>query len=97
VSDDRRQAYKDAVAAVREVVNKFDPMGLLKIGAPEDEYDPEVAGLVRLVMRRETFDDQAVAAVWQRWFGDQHGVDGSALAAQTGDLQALQARFGAAQ
>lgn len=92
---DRRGAYGDAIAAVREVVDRFDPIGLRELGAPYDEYDPEVADLVRLVMRPEPFDEEAVDAVWRRWFGDDYSMRGSdQLAAQTRELRLLQARFG---
>jgi hypothetical protein len=33
--------------AVRTVVNREDPVGLLDAGAPEDEYDPEVGDLIK--------------------------------------------------
>ena len=37
-------------ALIKGVVDKHDPMGLLSMGAPDDEYQPEVdrlAGIVR--------------------------------------------------
>lgn len=33
--------------AARAVVNAEDPIGLLGVDAPEDEYDPEVMDLVK--------------------------------------------------
>ncbi|MFI7106768.1 hypothetical protein ACIBK9_10710 [Nonomuraea sp. NPDC050227] len=36
-------------AAVRVLINQYDPEGLLGMGAPEDEYDPEVRDLTALV------------------------------------------------
>jgi hypothetical protein len=95
VDRDRRRVYTDAVAAVREVVDRLDPIGLREMGAPEGEYDPEVDDLVRLVMRPESFDEEAVDAVWRRWFGDDYSMNGSdQLATQTRELQKLQSRFG---
>jgi hypothetical protein len=32
----------DDQAAVRVLINQYDPEGLLGMRAPEDEYDPEV-------------------------------------------------------
>jgi hypothetical protein len=67
------------------------------MGAPEDEYDPEVGDLVRLVMRPEPIDEERVDAVWRCWFGDDYSMSGTeGLTAQTRDLQSLQSRFGPA-
>gem|GEM_PF-3996983 len=33
-------------AVVTRAVNQTDPMGLLSIGAPEDEYEPEIRDLL---------------------------------------------------
>jgi hypothetical protein len=30
----------------REIVNRYDPAGLLALGTPEDEYDPEMPGVL---------------------------------------------------
>jgi len=32
------------VARVKAAVDAVEPVGLLGLGAPQDEYDPEVAG-----------------------------------------------------
>lgn len=53
---------------VRSVVDAADPEGLLELGAPADEYDPEVDDLARLVRNGEVTAD-SVLAVWERWFG----------------------------
>lgn len=45
---------------VRRIVNKHDPIGLLKIGCPSDEYDPEIRKIMPLLMKatsREEFHD----------------------------------------
>jgi len=48
-------------------VNSVDPVGLIAMGAPEDEYDPEVADLVRLRGHVVAAD---VVTVFVRWFGE---------------------------
>jgi len=85
MTDDRAKAYSEAVAAVRVVVNRVDPMGLIAMGASEDEYDPEVTDLVRLVMAPASFGPDEVDAIWTRWFGDSYTrVDNTrSLAEQT--------------
>ncbi|SEG60699.1 hypothetical protein SAMN05444920_103429 [Nonomuraea solani] len=56
-------------AAVRALINRYDPEGLLGMGAPDDEYDPEVGDLTALVCGgREEITADAVRSVWNRWF-----------------------------
>src|SRR4051794_32158898 len=95
MTDDRSKTYTDAVAAVRQVVNRIDPMGLIENGAPEDEYDAEVSDLVRLVMRPDTFGSEDVGAIWRRWFGDSFGSVDSAgsLEQLTAELHRLQEQY----
>lgn len=52
---------------VRAVVNAVDPVGLIALGCPEDEYDPEVRDIVRL---GERVTAEEVLNVFIRWFGD---------------------------
>ncbi len=52
--------------AARAVVNAEDPIGLLAIDAPVDEYDAEVMDLVKW---RAPLTADDVIAVFVRWFG----------------------------
>jgi hypothetical protein len=71
----RRSARYDAAAArVRAVVNELDPIGLLGMEAPENEYDPEVTDLVRLVLRDVPPTEDEVSEVFRRWFGEDYGT-----------------------
>ncbi|MGC5013599.1 hypothetical protein ACLQ2R_22790 [Streptosporangium sp. DT93] len=56
--------------AVRELINRYDPEGLLGMGAPDDEYDSEVRDLTALVRGREKITAGVVGSVWNRWFND---------------------------
>lgn len=38
--------HRDLRAAVSEALKAADPIGLLALGAPEDEYDPEVGTIL---------------------------------------------------
>jgi hypothetical protein len=54
---------------VRAVINKHDPMGLLRIGAPEDEYDLEVKDIV--TRRNECnmrLDPDEIRVIFEYWF-----------------------------
>jgi hypothetical protein len=59
-----RSAY---FLAARKVVNHEDPVGLLAMGAPEGEYDPEVGELTKW---RDSVTSDQVIAVFLHWFGD---------------------------
>jgi hypothetical protein len=73
-------------------VNTWGPIGLIEIAAPDDEYDHEIADLARRVIHCQRIAQQAVDAIWIRWFGDvNYGLAGSAesasFAATLGRLQ----------
>lgn len=89
----RSQKYDDAFAAVREVINRHDPEGLIEIGAPEDEYDPEVADLVRLVLGANGPNDEAVLAVWEKWFSGLPSMPPERAASIARELADLRDRF----
>lgn len=57
--------------AARAVVNAEDPIGLLDMDAPVDEYDPQVADLVKW---RKALTPDDVVDVFVRWFGDDNGL-----------------------
>jgi len=62
-----RSAY---FLAVRAVINNEDPVGLIAMGAPDDEYDPEIEDLITW---REPVSPEAVVEVFLRWFGSEAG------------------------
>jgi hypothetical protein len=74
-----RSAY---FLAVRTVVNREDPIGLLGLGCPPDEYDSEVEDLIK--WRTAVTADQ-VSAVFLRWFGENSGTIPSAMAVRIAD------------
>lgn len=41
-----REQMTDITTVVTQAVNQTDPMGLLSMGAPDDEYEPEIRELV---------------------------------------------------
>ena len=61
---------------VREVVNRHDPMNLISIGSPEDEYDPEIAEIMDAltdVASPEALSPR-LADIFHRWFGGPEHV-----------------------
>jgi hypothetical protein len=75
--DDHSMAtpYQAFVAAVARAMDDADPIGLLKTGAPSDEYSTELDTILPRLAALEELDD--VTAVlheeFQRWFGDSAG------------------------
>lgn len=57
--------------AVRAIVNEVDPVGLIEMGAPDDEYDSEVEDLIKW---REAVMADRVAEVFTKWFGPEDGA-----------------------
>lgn len=68
-----KQSQADIFFSVREIINKYDPARLIVIGAPEDEYDPEVKTIVYQLKNDQTID-QIQDLVYQefiRWFNEK--------------------------
>jgi hypothetical protein len=64
--------------AVREAVNAHDPQGLLALGAPPHEYDPEVRALTHALRRGRPATRGLVLDVMSRWSGTGEPPDESA-------------------
>lgn len=57
--------------AVRSIVNREDPVGLLDMGAPEDEYDIEVKDLIKLTRSNSApVTAKQVRVMFLYWFGE---------------------------
>jgi hypothetical protein len=69
----RKREYKRLFADVRAILNRHDPMALLAMGAPDDEYEPEVAAILpRLSRARGPADVEAIIAdEFLRWFDER--------------------------
>lgn len=81
--------FRDAVSAC---LIAHDLLGVLDLGAPENEYDPEAEDFTRLLVAGEPVTAEVVAAVWHKWFGDpgqQAPAPTQEMAALAADLQAI--------
>ncbi len=68
-----KQSHAAVFFFIREIINKHDPIGLIAIGAPEDEYDPEVKTIVYQLKDVRTIA-QMQDLVYQeflRWFEEK--------------------------
>jgi hypothetical protein len=64
-------AYGSLYADVSRLLREADPIGLIAMGAPADEYDPEVSTILpRLREARAAVDVQRIVhEEFVRWFG----------------------------
>lgn len=77
----------DYLLRARAVVNAEDPIWLLAMGAPEDEYDPEVQDLMS---RKTTITPARVREVFLKWFGGDTGrLGGPTVERLTAGLEAV--------
>jgi hypothetical protein len=62
--------YRNLVAAVKRAIDEADPIGLLDMGAPADEYALEVGTIVPRVAKAERPEEVAdiLHAEFVRWF-----------------------------
>jgi len=68
-----RREYRPLRKAVAAIIAKVDPINLLALGAPGDEYDPEVTAILPLLASARTADEVCtiVRAEFARRFGDE--------------------------
>jgi hypothetical protein len=71
VAEAPNRRYQALVAAVERAVNEADPIGLLEIGAPTDEYSPEIGTIVPRIANAQQPDDvtDVLHEEFLRWFG----------------------------
>ena len=71
-----KDGYHDHFMALRAIINRYDPIGLLAIGAPEDEYEPEVKTII--VQLTNEMNEAGIRAVidqeFLRWFNAEAGA-----------------------
>ncbi|MHA7297714.1 hypothetical protein [Pseudarthrobacter sp. MDT3-1] len=90
--DTSTQDYARLREAVTACLNTHDLLGVLGLGVPADEYDPEMEDFVRLIAAGEPITAEAVATVWHKWFGDpaeQPGPPTLGMEALAADLQSV--------
>ena len=83
--DASRIRYDALVHAVTRVINEADPIGLLALECPSDEYSPEVGTIVPRVVKASGPDEvkSILFEEFDRWFGQ-----GSVLRREAFDVPA---------
>ena len=56
---------------LKKIINENDPVGLLAMNAPEDEYDPEINNILKKLTKNYTLEDikKIVFEEFIKWFG----------------------------
>lgn len=73
-SDDRkaaRERYRELRHLVEDVLRRHDPIQLISIGAPRDEYDPEVGTILPRLKEASSLGDvqEVLHQEFTHWFG----------------------------
>lgn len=58
--------------AIKTIIDEWDPLGLLAMGCPDDEYNLEIVDVVRLLAQVKSADELAlgIRQVFIEWFGE---------------------------
>jgi len=56
---------------IRDIVNKYDPIGLLAGGAPEDEYEQEVVRIANILRYSEDDLTEKIYQVFAKQFSEE--------------------------
>lgn len=71
--DSVKSEHGERFTELRKIINQHDPIGLLDIGAPEDEYEPEVKTII-VQLEKGMTEQQVHDLIYQeflRWFEDE--------------------------
>lgn len=57
---------------IKKTIDEWDPISLLEMGCPEDEYDPEIREIERLSYHAKSVDELAlgIRQVLIKWFDE---------------------------
>lgn len=75
---EKKRRYTELFNAVRGVIHKWDPYGLLALGCPNNEFDSEISSVVRQIERIASPQD--AAHVLSRIFSSAFQTEGFQVA-----------------
>jgi hypothetical protein len=67
-----KEQSRERYRGLRELVAEWDPLGLIALGSPRDEYDCIVGPLMRQLEQKATVED--ISAYLQHEFANHFGV-----------------------
>lgn len=62
------QIYKNAFPRVKKLIDEADIEGLLSLGAPADEYKPEINCFCEMIAAGAAITPDVVISTWAYWF-----------------------------
>ena len=79
----QRQLYEELL----QILHRHDPIGLARLGAPMDEYEPEVGTIVSRLRSAASAEDvtRIVHEEFGRWFGAESTTGPKAAYSAIGD------------
>lgn len=68
---------------VKKVIDEWDPLELLAMNCPDDEYDTEISDIVKLLPNVKSIDELSIGIhkVFVKWFG-QDSLDAEKYSTQ---------------
>ena len=66
-----KEAYRELYEELVRILYRQDPIGLARLGAPHDEYEPEVGTIIPRLSSAASAEDvtRIVYEEFSRWFG----------------------------
>lgn len=71
--DSVKSKYGEKFMELRAIINHHDPIGLINIGAPDDEYDSEVKTII-VQLKSDLTEEQIHDLIYEeflRWFNNE--------------------------
>lgn len=67
----------DKYVLVKKIIDEWDPIGLLHLGCPNDEYDPEIDDIVKLLPQVNSVNELAlgIRQVFIKWFEEYLSIE----------------------
>jgi hypothetical protein len=86
--DSLKAAYGDLYTEVSRLLREADPIRLIAIGAPDDEYDPEVSTILPRLREANSANDvqRIVHEEFVHWFGAETAGPASYYAGVSEDI-----------
>jgi hypothetical protein len=67
----------DKYIFIKKTIDEWDPIGLLEMGCPDDEYEPEIREIERLAYHAKSIDELAlgIRQVLIKWFDEYFPIE----------------------
>ncbi|WML45434.1 DUF1871 family protein [Neobacillus sp. PS3-40] len=85
--------YNDAFEVIQEIINEWDPLDLLSLDCPDDEYESEIQRIVSATLNKDNADKMAekINEILYKTFGDDFKKSNDCLQIAERILKTLEA------